>query len=192
MEYVVLGTMGTLVCFLIDFVTLREIPFLKQIIEVVSSFVTVYSLVMLCLDPEKIPLASWLSYLGWIGLTISLFLLFWSLFWEIPFQKTYVATQASRTLIDTGTFALTRHPEVLWCTSLLCSLFLISGGKLLLVAAPIWIILVIVRVSVMEKVYLEQVFGEAYRRYQEQTPMIVPTRSSLDRCVKTLKVKRGT
>jgi protein-S-isoprenylcysteine O-methyltransferase Ste14 len=191
MVYALFGTCAALACFLIDQISLRRIPYLKQIIEVVSSLVMIYSLIMLSLEPAKIRLAPWLSYGGWIMLIISLFLLCFSLFWEIPFRETYMSTHSHGRLVDTGTFALTRHPEVLWTALLFSSLFLITGGQMLLIACLLWIALLALRVYVMEKVYLERVFGEEYRQYQKGTPMMIPTRKSLQRCICTLRVYRS-
>jgi protein-S-isoprenylcysteine O-methyltransferase Ste14 len=74
---------------------------------------------------------------GWPLLLVSVCLLVYSLFFEIPFQQTYVDARVGDELVKTGTYALVRHPGALWFALLPVSLSLVSRARLLLIAAPV-------------------------------------------------------
>jgi protein-S-isoprenylcysteine O-methyltransferase Ste14 len=112
-------------------------------------------------------------------------LLIYSLFIEIPFKQTYTMSGVGDRLVKTGTYALTRHPGVLWLGLFLLALLAVSRSRLLLIAAPLWFALDLLLVWVQDRFYFPRMFP-GYSQYRRETPMLIPTRSSIVRCIKTL------
>ena len=178
MKYIIIGICSFLIAYLFDFVSLKNLSLVKLVIEGAVGILGGYSTIMVYMQKEKFFLPLYLSYLGWFLLFVSVFLLFYSLFWEIPFKKTYTIKGVGDKLIKTGTYALVRHPGVIWYALLLVALFLISRSKLFLIAAPIWIFMDILYVFIQEKFYFIKMFP-GYEEYKKETPMLIPTRKSL-------------
>ena len=185
MIYVALGSLGFLVIHLFDIVSLKRIPMAKPCTWVLGSGLLIYSLIMASLSPDKFLLPIWAAWLGWILLSISLFLLIYSLFINLPFCKTYVATGVGDELITSGLYALIRHPGVHWFIVVVLSLFLVSGSELLLIAAPIWILLDIVLVFIQDKFFFSRMF-DGYDSYRRGTPMLLPNKESIIACLRTI------
>jgi protein-S-isoprenylcysteine O-methyltransferase Ste14 len=82
-------------------------------------------------------------------------------------------------LVKTGTYALVRHPGVLWLALFLSAAVLVSRSRLLLVATPVWLFMDVLYVWVQERLFLERMFP-GYEQYEE-TPMLVPTPTSIVR-----------
>jgi protein-S-isoprenylcysteine O-methyltransferase Ste14 len=186
MEHILLGVLAFLIAFFFDLATLRRIPYLKQIIGLASASLFGYSLLAVCLAPVKLRLPDWLSWVGWLFLLVSFSLLVYSLFLEIPFRQTYVADGVGDRLVKTGTYALVRHPGVLWFALFLASLILVSRSRPLLVAAPVWFFMDVLYVWIQERFYFTRMFP-GYEQYKQETPMLVPNRESIAKFVKTPK-----
>jgi len=179
MIYIVIGTLGFVVIHLFDIVSLKRIPRAKPVTWALGSGLLIYSLVMICLAPDKLLLPSWLTWLGWAGLGVSLPLLVHSLFINLPFRRTYVATGVGDKLITTGVYALVRHPGVLWFSLFILSLIPVSRSSLLLVAAPVFILLDILLVVIQDKFVFGRMF-DGYDSYRQETPMLLPNRRSVN------------
>ncbi len=189
MIYIAIGTVGFIVIHLFDIVSLKRIPGAKLFTWVLGSGLLAYALTMVCLQSDKLPLPVWSTWLGWVLLSISLFLLIYSLFINLPFRKTYVTTGVGNKLITTGLYALVRHPGVHWFILFVLSLILVSKSSLLLMAAPIWILLDILLVLIEDKFVFTRIF-DGYESYRKQTPMLLPNRKSISACVRTLNQAR--
>ncbi len=175
-----------MVAFFFDLAALKGVAYLKQAIGLVFGSLFGFALLMVCLKAERFPLPHWLSLAGWPLLILSAYLLVYSIFWEIPFKQTYVLNWVGDKLIKTGTYALVRHPGVLWFGLFLLALMVISRSKLLLIAAPLWFLLDVLWVWIQERFYFSRMFP-GYEQYERETPMLIPTRASIVRCVKTLR-----
>ena len=187
MIYIAVGILGFIVIHLFDIVSLKRIPSgAKPGVWAVGGGLLVYSLIMLCLKSNTLPLPIWSTWLGWGLLTLSLFLLIYSLFINLPFRKTYIATGVSDRLITTGLYALVRHPWVHFFSLLLLSLVLVSRSTLLLIAAPIWILLDILLVVVQDKFFFSRMF-DGYDDYRRETPMLLPNRRSVNTFIRSLR-----
>ena len=184
MEYIVLGIGGFLVAYLFDLMSLRKIPYGKQAIELVAVCLAVYSHIMVCIRGERLSLPIGFSYLGWPLFGLACLAMIYSLFLEIPFKRTYVAEGAGNKLVTTGTYALARHPGVLWYALLLISLIFISKHQLMLLAAPIWLVMDVLYVWLQDRFLFPRMFPD-YPRYQRETPMLIPNRTSIVRCLRT-------
>lgn len=191
MVYIAVGISGFILVHLFDIVSLKRIPSgAKPGVWTVGSGLLGYSLIMLCLKSNTLPLPIWSTWLGWGLLTLSLSLLLYSLFINLPFRKTYIATGVGDKLITTGLYALVRHPGVIWFVLLMLSLILVSKSNLLLIAAPIFILLDLVLVIVQDKFFFVRMF-DGYKSYQRETPMLVPNRRSVNAFINSLKQSRA-
>ena len=186
MLYIVLGIIGFTVIHLFDLVSLKRVPRAKPAVWASGSGLLIYSLVMICLTPDKLVLPVWLTWLGWGLLSISLPLLIHSLFVGLPFRKTYLTTGIGDRLITTGVYALTRHPGVIWFTILMLALIPVSGSRLLLIAAPVFIALDILLVTIQDRFIFSKMF-DGYASYQRRTPMLFPNRRSLNIFLRSLR-----
>lgn len=190
MIYIALGILGFIIVHFLDIVSLKRIPSgAKPCVWAVGSGLLVYSLIMLCLQSNTLPLPIWSTWLGWGLLTLSFFLLIYSLFVNLPFRKTYVATGVGDRLITTGLYALVRHPWIHCFTLTLLSLVLVSRSSLLLIAVPIWILLNIPLVIIQDKFFFGKMF-QGYNSYRRETPMLVPNRRSINAFMNSLKQSR--
>ncbi len=186
MIYIALGTLGFLILHVLDIVSLKRIRGVKPFTWISGSGLLIYSVIMMSLSPDKLLLPIWATWLGWALLSISLFLLIYSLFINLPFRKTYVATGVGDELITTGLYALVRYPWVHCSALIMLSLVLVSKSSLLLIASPIFILLNILLAVIQDKFFFGKMFT-GYDRYRKETPMLVPNRKSISACVRTIK-----
>ncbi len=190
MIYIAAGCLGFLVVHLFDIVSLKRLPVAKPFAWILGSVLLVYALVMASLQADKLVLPVWSTWLGWALLTISLSLLVYSLFINLPFRKTYVTTGVGDKLVTTGLYAMVRHPGVHWFVLFMVSLILVSRSTLLLMVAPIFILLDIVLVIVQDKFFLGRMFV-GYDSYRQETPMLVPNWRSLSAFINSLRRARA-
>jgi protein-S-isoprenylcysteine O-methyltransferase Ste14 len=189
MVYIAIGCLGFLVIHLFDIVSIKKVPIAKPCTWVLGSGLMGYAIVASYLWSDRLPLPAWSTWLGWVLLAISLSLLIYSLFINLPFRKTYVATGVGDKLIKTGLYALVRHPGVIWFVPFMVSLTLVSRSTLILIAAPIYIALDIVLVVVQDKVFFGRMF-QGYDRYRRETPMLIPNRRSINAFINSIRQAR--
>jgi protein-S-isoprenylcysteine O-methyltransferase Ste14 len=189
MRYVALGAVAFIIAWFFDLAALQRIRYLKQIIGLAFVVLFGYALIMVAMHPDKLPLPAWLSYAGWPLLVTSGFLLIYSLFLEIPFRQTYADEGVGDRLVKTGTYALVRHPGVLWLVLFLLALVLVSRSRLLLLAAPLWIFLDVLYVWLQERFFFGRMFP-GYEQYKQETPMLLPTPRSIARCWQSVRGNR--
>lgn len=189
MRTIVSGVAAFFIAGLFDLAALKGIRYLKQILGLAAVLLFTSALTMAVRHPLKLEMPFWLSYVGWPLLAVSLSLLIYSLFLEIPFRRTYVNDGVGAELVTSGTYALTRHPGVLWFALLLGALLLLSRSKLLLLAAPVWILADALLVWVQDVWFFPQMFP-GYERYRQDTPMLIPTSRSIVRFWRSIRVRR--
>jgi protein-S-isoprenylcysteine O-methyltransferase Ste14 len=190
MIYIAISVISFLILHAFDIVCLKRIPGAKPVTWVVGSGLLVYSLIMMSLDPDKLLLPTWSTWLGWGLFSLAAFLLMHSLFINLPFRKTYISTGVGDKLVVTGLYALVRHPGVHWLAITLLSLVLVSGSRLLLIASPILILVDILLVIIQDKFVFGRMFP-GYDRYRKETPMLLPNRRSISTCIRTLNQTRA-
>ncbi len=187
MKYIVTGTVAFLFLFLFDIFTLNNAGKPKKFFGILGLGLFIYSAVMVTVVSEKIMLPMGIRLLSgvlWIG---SMFLLIYSLFLELPFVQTYGNEEHSSTLVDTGTYALCRHPGVLWFGLVFFFFFFTTGAVLLIPAGILWTAIDIFHVYLQEKLFFPKMFS-GYGEYRQTTPMLIPTLKSIGRCVNTLQL----
>jgi protein-S-isoprenylcysteine O-methyltransferase Ste14 len=168
-----------------EYASWRGMAVLKVVMGIVAVIVPSLALTAACLDAAKFPVPAILSSLGWVLAILSAGLWLYSMFWEIPFAQTYANPGHGDRLVTQGTYALVRHPAVLWFGFFLLGLALATRSSLLRLAAPIWWLADVLYVWGEEKWYLQRVFA-GYAAYQRTTPMLLPTLGSLRRCLRTI------
>jgi len=186
--YILIGVFGFVIAYAFDWVSLKGLPLVKQLVGLSAACLLVYATVMVCLSPAKFELPIFTLPLGGCLLLISLCLLVYSLFVEIPFRSTYTKQGVGNELITTGTYALVRHPGVIWFAFVFLALILLFPSTTLLLAAISWLIMDIIYVILQEKFFFPKMFP-GYDEYQRQTPFLIPNRQSLSACLKTIKAR---
>lgn len=114
---------------------------------------------------------------------IFLGLLIYTLFFAIPFSATYVSG-GSKLYMD-GVYALCRHPGVLWLAGFYCCLWLAFDTYELLAAFAAFTVLDVLYVIFQDKWTFIRMFPD-YQCYKGETPFIIPTWTSIKKCIHTL------
>ena len=185
------GVAGFIIAYFFDWVSLRRIRGAKQIVGFLFIALEGYALFLACWGARQFSLPVGVVVLGWVLLPTSVALIIYSVLIEVPLVKTYRDAGVGNRLIRTGTYALVRHPGVIWYALFLLSLVLITRSVTLLVAAPVWLLMDVLYVVIEERFFLQRMFP-AYEQYRRQTPMLIPTRRSIVDCYKTLKRREVT
>lgn len=120
---------------------------------------------------------------------VSLVLLLYSLFRALPFRRTYVESNEDNPVINTGFYALCRHPGVIWFFFFFLFLSLASGIKIMILATLIWTALDVVHVYFQDRWFFPLTLKD-YDLYQKETPFLIPTRESIKRCIATLNAQK--
>lgn len=188
--YVLLGGLGFLIGYSLELAPVQRLPGAKPFLGAAAGGLLASSLGMVSLHGGRLSLPAWFSVLGGVLLPLASFLLVYSLFLELPFRRTYMAPGQGPRLVTTGTYALVRHPTVLWYGLLLMSLLLLTRSLTLLMALPLWLGLDILWVILQEQSSLPRTFPH-YWRYKQVTPMLIPNHQSLRVCLATLRTPRG-
>ena len=183
---VLAGVLAFLVAFSFDWVAMKRTPRAKLVVVFLVIGLHGYALYAALWGVSRFWLPTAVSVVGWVLLPIFAFLLLYSLVIELPSGKTYYRPGVADHLVTTGTYALTRHPGVMWYILALVSLLLATRSTVLLIAVPVWSLLDIIHVTVQDRFYFVKMFP-GYRQYQQQTPMLIPTRQSLVACLLMLR-----
>ncbi len=190
MIIVLMGALGFLWGIVADFASLKKRTVLRIGAWVLVSILLLGAHVLLALESDRIPLPVGVHVGGWVLLLSGALLLFYSVFLEIPLTATYASSTSPNQVVQNGTYALTRHPGVIWYGVMLVGLFLVSGARLSVVAAPVWFALEVVWVWIEDKFVLGDVIS-GYSDYRKTTPMLVPTLASMGRCWRTFAPKQA-
>jgi protein-S-isoprenylcysteine O-methyltransferase Ste14 len=183
---IALGAASFFVVFWVDAVSLKGMSHVKPVLWLASTALFITGVVFSVRDPARVDLPSAIGVLGWVLSGAFLLLLIYSLFIEIPFISAYVKQGQPAGVVSRGTYALCRHPGVLWLAGLIAALFLGTGSLVLLVAMPVWVGLDALYVVLQEKLFFMRMFGADYGAYQRAVPMLVPTTHSMRECARTL------
>ena len=189
MLYILVGVVGFGFAFTFDWATLKNIRVLKQLAGLIAVSLLIYAAIMVCHSPAKLVLPATVRIIGGCLLTISLGLLIFSLFIEIPFRATYAKQGAGGKLISTGTYALARHPGVIWLAFVFVALALLYPSTILFMAIIIWLLVDIIYVAIQDAYLFPKMFP-GYNDYKKLTPFLIPTRHSFTACIKTLRFSR--
>ena len=185
MLFIFAGVVGFIALFCFDIASLKERLFFKRSAFISGYTILAFSIVMVVISPDKIKLPLTLYITGLVFSAVFFLILIYSIFIEIPYKKTYIQKSRNNVLVKTGTYGLVRHPGVLCYVFFLSGLFLMTGSKTLLFALPVWSTVDIIYIILQEKFIFIKMFGEEYREYQKEVPILIPTLKSIKRCVST-------
>jgi len=115
---------------------------------------------------------------------ISACIMFYALFGALPFNSTYVSGQGNQ-VIDTGLYALCRHPGVWGFFFTYLFLFLASGKLMMLYATVLWTFMDIIHVWVQDRYFFPKTLI-GYSEYQKTTPFLLFNKESFRRFRTTL------
>lgn len=105
-----------------------------------------------------------------------------ALFSSLPAFSTYLGENEPKQLVDSGMYALCRHPGSLWFPLFSLSLALGIGNWELLASAGIASALNLLYVWFQDRfVFPKTITG--YAQYQERTPFVIPTAQSISRAI---------
>ena len=186
MVYILIGVFAFLIAYAYDWLNLKRVGVIKQLVGLLAACLLFYATVMVCISPAKFHLPPFALPIGGCLLLISLSLLAYSLFIEIPFRKTYTNREIGNELTTTGTYALVRHPGVIWLGLVFLSLALLFPSTTLFIAVTTWLVMDIIYVILQERLFFPKMFPD-YLDYQRRTPFLVPNKQSFSACLKTIK-----
>ena len=185
MLFIFTGVVGFISLFCFDMASLKERLFLKRAAFIAGHGILVFSSIMVVISPDKIELSPVFKIIGPVFSFVFFLILIYSIFIEIPIKNTFIQQNRNNVLVKTGTYGLVRHPGVLWYVFFLLGLFLMTGSKTLLFALPVWSAVDIIYIILQERFIFIKMFGEEYRKYQKEVPILIPTLKSIKKCIST-------
>jgi len=185
MNYIILGVCAFLTIYFFDLAALKKSRFFKFVLGGVPIILFIIALRGVYTYASRFHLPEWTLYLGYFLLPLASYLMYLSLIREIHPREAYFSESHGNQLVKTGTYALVRHPGVLWFTLFLLALLLISRSQILLLAAPIWIAMDILYILIQDRLYFPRMFP-GYEQYRKETPLLIPTKKSLGRFLTTM------
>ncbi|MEG1495899.1 MAG: hypothetical protein RR219_06155 [Clostridiales bacterium] len=117
---------------------------------------------------------------------IAFVLLIYTLFFALPFDKTYVDAHSVPKVCDVKIYALCRHPGVIWFFLFYLFAAIALKSINILWAAIIWSFLNVLYVTYQDKVTFVINFAN-YDEYKKTTPFLIPNKGSIKRCFDTWK-----
>ncbi len=185
MTHVLLGGSAFIFFFLFDINKIKmKMSVLNGSFALGAGIILYASLRLFLNTSEEFSLNFWLRVL-FLALSIlsGLFMLF-ALFGALPFFKTYVQVKDNH-VIETGLYALCRHPGVWGFFFMYFFAFLASGRWLVLWACLFWTFLDILHVWIQDFYFFPKMLT-GYEAYQVTTPFLLFNRKSIQKCILTL------
>lgn len=188
MMYLLIGILGFVLLFMFDICSLCDKNYLKYFFGISGFLLIFVSTILIVLGSSSIlQINSFVRAIALVLTIISLMLLIYSVFIEVG-RKTY-EVENEHALITTGTYALSRHPGVLWMLLLYIFGAIFFQNLLAIYAALIWTIANIIYVSIQERFIFNRIFDN-YDKYRESTPMILPNYESIEKFITTKNWRR--
>ncbi len=186
MFYLFLGCFAFLFLYIFDFLKLKNSPrlsgvffFLGFCLLLFSSFrIAVLGNIAFLLPMGIRVFLIILAFISFIGLLCALFFV-------LPFQKTYIKPEENN-VVDTGLYALCRHPGVLFFAAMYLFWFLATGRTDMFFAMILWTAMDILHVYIQDKFFFSKTI-KGYDRYRLTVPFLIPTRVSFKKCMADFK-----
>ncbi|MCL5274773.1 MAG: hypothetical protein M1434_08525 [Chloroflexi bacterium] len=198
----VLGFCGYLI---LDLAILRRRLALRGMLILAASGVLSSALVLATLNPMPLMSPAIYEWAAWCGLALLLvgaLLLAYSVFIEIPHALARadsaspatadsdvspgVGQSAVNRVVTSGTYALCRHPGVLWLGLFLVGTVLLVNSLEVVYTSVLWMLLDLVVVAIQDVVIFPRVLV-GYTAYQRRTPFVIPNRASLSAAFKSYR-----
>ncbi|MCK5761677.1 MAG: DUF1295 domain-containing protein [Candidatus Izimaplasma sp.] len=187
MIYLGLGILGFMLLLLFDICSLFKRNIIKYFFAFSGFALIITSSFFIIQLNSQISFSYWVRIISLVISSLFLCLLIYSVFIEVG-RNTYQYKNKNK-LITTGTYALSRHPGVLWF--LLVYLFgaIYFQNSFVLSAGIIWTVINIIYVSIQERFIFRRIFDD-YGSYIKSTPMILPSSHSFEKCITTLNWRK--
>jgi protein-S-isoprenylcysteine O-methyltransferase Ste14 len=125
----------------------------------------------------------------WLGSALAFAgLLVHSLFFALPFEKTYIHDGAERKVHTEGVYALCRHPGVLWFIGLYASLYFMVKEPLMLAESLVLCFWNVIYIVFQDRWTFPRTFHD-YGDYADAAPFLIPNKSSIRRFICAIRNK---
>ncbi len=179
------GCVGFGVLYLFDFNKVKKIhPWINSLFSVGVALLAFSTVTILTNQTTDFILSNNLKIVFIIFAFLSACVMFYALFGALPFKSTYVSGQGNQ-VVDTGFYALCRHPGVWGFFFTYLFLFLVSGKWLMLYATILWTLMDIIHVWVQDRYFFPKTLT-GYIDYQKTTPFLLINKESFQRFRNTL------
>lgn len=116
-------------------------------------------------------------------------LLLYTLFFALPFEKTYVREEKVPQVYSKGMYALCRHPGVLWFIGLYASLAAAVPSFSVILAGSSFCVCNLLYIMIQDVWTFPNYFID-YHSYKKAVPFLIPTGKSIAECIRTIKRER--
>ena len=141
-------------------------------------------------DASSIQWSKASTFLGSLSALLFLAALIYTLFFALPFKKTYGTNQGASEVCTGGVYALCRHPGFWPFTGFYLFLCIIAPTQTIFVLTIILVGLNFLYIVFQDQWTFRKTFVD-YDRYADSTPFLMPTPSSINQCIHTLEKKKG-
>lgn len=180
MFYVLSGTIGFMLLLGSDIVGINAYKKTQNFLAFFGTLIIIVSSVFILLQGETYQLDIRLRILfGVLGLMFLFFLVY-----SVVIEVRRNSDKESK-LVTSGTYALSRHPGVLWLFFYYVFGSLFFANIDILIAGIVWTFINVIYVVIQEKLIFNKIFSD-YEHYKNSTPMLLPTVSSVKKCLDTL------
>ena len=188
MLYLGIGIIGFVFLLMFDISSLCKKNHLKYVLGISGFLLILGSTVMIIVDfSHFLQIDGIYRVISLIIAILSLILLIYSVFIEVG-KSTY-EVNVEHSLVTSGTYALSRHPGVLWMLLLYIFGAIFFQNLLAIYAALVWTLVNIIYVSIQERFIFHKIFDN-YDKYRKTTPMILPNYKSIERFITTRNWRR--
>ncbi|HPT70013.1 MAG TPA: DUF1295 domain-containing protein [Syntrophomonas sp.] len=160
---------------------LNKIKFMHKnvnLLVILGSVILSLCTIAIIISDSSTKISTLLQRVELLSALLSLVLLVYSIFGAVQFKETYMETGKRNGVVDTGIYALCRHPGVLWFFLFYLFLGLAFSNKVLLIAGFVWTSLDVIYVYIQDR-WIFPIILEDYHAYQKQVPFLLPNKTSL-------------
>lgn len=183
MIFIVTGCLAFIFLYFFD---LNRIYFFRNYLNIFFalgvSFLVISTTGILLGAYERFYVPVYLQLIWGVLSLIALVLMVYSLFFALPFKHTYIEVKKESAIVETGMYALCRHPGVIWFFFFYLFLWLASGIEIMMWAGIIWTFMDTVYVYVQDRwIFPKMIKG--YGSYKRQVPFLIPNLGSVKRVI---------
>jgi protein-S-isoprenylcysteine O-methyltransferase Ste14 len=173
----VVGTVGFTLFFVYDYWQVKYLPSTFRSSFTVGCALLIYATFGIVIEAASaIPLFSIRAFFL-IPAAVFLSLTIFSLTFALHMESAYT-DQQNRKVVDSGVYAICRHPGVIFLPLFYLFLWLAIPTSELLYSFTIWALQDIL-LAVFEDKYIFPILFDGYDLYKKQTPFLIPTIASL-------------
>lgn len=182
-----LGLLSYVFGLIFDMAAIRNIPRIKPFMMAAMAVSHLAAVYRLAARSPRFPVPRPVRAVCMVLSPLALLAMLYSIFVEVPLRKAWIDQGHTDELVTDGTYALSRHPGVLFYAVWIITAALATRSRRLLTSAPALILGDVGHVAFQERFVLEPYFGDAYREYQRTTPFLIPNRRSIGRFMADLR-----